>query len=840
MPATGTFDDRGGRSPGGEPLRGLLWWLAGVLGAAAGLQGMLQSQITAVSFFSVPTWHAVVRWLGGSVHVADPETADVPFLGILLVLAIATAAWALVPPLAALFRRWGMTGPGNGSGRSGLHAVVSEWAVTSGVTGRWLLLVMLWEILRLAGAGCQWSWLTLLLAATPNLFVAAALAGTLAAIATRVVCAAEVLGGLSRPATASCASAEGGTPQRGGPRDAGEHVSSVSRTPRALWLACGIYFAVFAAMNWRLWVCLRIPHGDSAMYEEHLWNVLYGKGFRSYLDQGLFLGEHIQVVHLFLLPLYWLWPHHMLLELAESAALALGAVAVFRIASRGGASRDAALALGVAYLLYFPLQYLDIAVDLKTFRPISFGVPLMLFAIDQWERRRFGVAALLIVLTLSCKEDFAIVLASWGAWIALTTWRTHGRRLQAAVQEPDVSGADPVMAGAAGTVGQDAVNVARSARPSAGRWREPVAGVALAGLAAVYLVVATRVVIPWFRGGAEVHYARYFSRFGTSLTEIAWNIVTHPANVLGDVFGVTGVVYGLLILLPLGFVPLASPGRLLTGGPLFVLLCLNEIARDPRHHFHAPLLPLVFWAAAWGLARLQSVLAGGRSAGVSDAASPGVVSNSGTRRNPAALPAAGTGGSRPGRPARAAIRWATSIDDVPGLVRSPGAVFVAHLCWASALATGIFWSITPCSIAFWDPGSHWYWRRLYAADERVAEFARIFPRIPRDARVASTDYIHPRFTHHERSYDYSRYRRKVAGYRDTVPADTDYIVIDCRGPYAEIQRPEQVPELQRYPQCWNVVPEATSEYFIVLKRNWRDCPQYPPDATERGAADSGH
>src|SRR6185503_11115540 len=87
-----------------------------------------------------------------------------------------------------------------------------------------------------------------------------------------------------------------------------------------VWGIVGIYVVVFVTMNWRLYFNLLIPHGDSAMYEEHLWNVLHGKQFRSYLDQGLFLGEHIQVVHLGLLPLYVLWPSHLLLELCESLA----------------------------------------------------------------------------------------------------------------------------------------------------------------------------------------------------------------------------------------------------------------------------------------------------------------------------------------------------------------------------------------------------------------------------------------------------------------------------------------------------------------------------------------
>ena len=60
----------------------------------------------------------------------------------------------------------------------------------------------------------------------------------------------------------------------------------------------------------------------------------HGKGFRSYLDQGVFLGEHIQVIHLALIPLHMLWPSHLLLEICESLALNSAAIAVFWIARR--------------------------------------------------------------------------------------------------------------------------------------------------------------------------------------------------------------------------------------------------------------------------------------------------------------------------------------------------------------------------------------------------------------------------------------------------------------------------------------------------------------------------
>jgi hypothetical protein len=130
----------------------------------------------------------------------------------------------------------------------------------------------------------------------------------------------------------------------------------------------------------------------------------------------------------------------------------------------------------------------------------------------------------------------------------------------------------------------------------------------------------------------------------------------------------------------------------------------------------------------------------------------------------------------------------------------------------------IFFSLNPLSLTFWDAGSEWYWKKLYGHSRRAEEFAKIAALIPKPARVASTDFVHPRYTHFERSYDYSHYRRKISGYEHKVPDDTDYIVIDTQHRYSEMKKPSDVPEYRDHPDEWELLPDRTDGYFIVLKR----------------------
>jgi hypothetical protein len=202
-------------------------------------------------------------------------------------------------------------------------------------------------------------------------------------------------------------------------------------------------------------------------------------------------------------------------------------------------------------------------------------------------------------------------------------------------------------------------------------------------------------------------------------------------------------------------------------------LLLNELdgAPEPRHHFHAPLVPIVFWSAAAG------------------------------------LPVAG--------------RLVGKIVEQVGRLNHAPAATVAwwgRFAGSSALVTGILFGMSPLSVLFWDPYDMHYWRKLYVPDKRAELFARVLAEIPETARVASTDYIHPRFTHYARSYDYSDYPRAVNHYKPGVPDDTDYIVIDTRGRWSKIERPDQVREYREHPEQWELLPDNTDGYFIVLKR----------------------
>ena len=701
----------------------------GTVAIAFHFASVLRDPDLSVGIVSKGLWQKTVLALGGEIlWNAGIEVAEVPIVPLTAGIAgLSLLAWLGGAVLISRRRRLSYS------------AALCLWGRNGWL---WWLLPIAWEILGLASdlAGST-SWQGLCRATLP-LWHSTLWAGWL----TTLVMLAR------RPAVAA--------PQE-----------KSDRIPRSVWVAMALYFVCFGAMNWLLYESLLLPHGDSAMYEEHIWNLLHGQGFRSYLDNGrLFLGEHVQVIHLAAIPLYLLWPSQVLLELCQSACLALGAIPVFHIARRHAGCSSAAALMAVAYLLYFPMQYLDIAVTFKTFRPNSFEIPIFLFAVDALERCRYRAFLAWLVLALLCQEDAAVVIAPLGVWISMRQARWVG--------------------------GSDRGGCRRLA------WIG--SGLALFGMA--YVVLVVKVVLPWFRGGDDVHFAQYFGDLGKTSGEIAANVLAHPGLLLDKWLNVDSALFALQLLAPLGFLPLLSPGRLAVAAPLFGVLCLSEMTNTPLHHFHAPLVPILVWAAAAGLANVEPLYARftawrhrRRRAKATDD----------ERRHIPPEDFVASGRTLPAiQPARS--RVPTGLNRPVAYARLP---LIAASVWGTlcAFLTAVPVSFSPLGLGFWDPYSSKSWKVLYVPGERARRFPAVLELVPLQSRVASTDYIHPRFTHHERSYDYSLFRT-------VVPDDADYIVIDTRHPYSQIKRPEDVKEYRGHPERWELLDDKTGGYFLVFKR----------------------
>ena len=692
----------------------------------------------------------VVRAFGG---MADSRLADgAPIkLSWLSVAVRLTAVLMLAATASLIWTR--LRARNHGPGKTGQRVLPVFLPAIRAVSRPWLLAAIWLVAWLLVTSTSNTGLLSLLLFTTPLL--------------TALICALSLNGFCDSIAAAAAAASP--IPIGNGSTTRGRQELMVVLLAAVCWEATSF------AMNERIYAGLLVPHGDSAMYEEHLWNVWHGKGFRSYLDQGLFLGEHIQVIHLFLLPLHRLWPSYLMLELAASCSLAICVIPIFSMTKRHSGSSRAAMWLALAWLLFFPMHFLDIAIDLKTLRPSCYGLPFLFWGIDFAERRRLVSSSVCFLIALTTQEDFALVVGSIGAVLFLVG-QQHSE-----ITSPDAS--------------------KRFARWSMGLLLFSVAWVLLAVL----------VVIPAFRGGEAVHYSRYFGDLGNSPGDLFRTALHSPGRILSQLVSLRTLFYVLVLTVPLGLKPLRRPMYLIAGAATFGMLSLIQLGNSaastdtsglaelppiPFHHFHAPLLPVLFWAAAASLSSNNAIRRG-----------VGQRQPNGTWFRFVVPPLGGI-----------AAGVANKFRLKPGLQTRSHAVSAARLAFFSAALTGISGSLMPVGATFWSDDSPFGWSNLYVPGERATEFLKVLALLPKDARVASTDYVHTRLTHFERSYDYSGYLRAVNNYQPGVPADTDYIVIDTGHRYSEIKSIDQVRELREEPERWEIVPVDTHGLFIVLKQ----------------------
>ncbi len=195
-------------------------------------------------------------------------------------------------------------------------------------------------------------------------------------------------------------------------------------SPRVLlWSAIAAYTAGFSALSVLRHRAFETGRFDLGNMVQAVWSTAHGHPLRITSLEGeqiSRLAAHVDPVLVLWAPLWRLWPSPDLLVVTQAAAIALGAVPVWRLALRRLGSEHAALGFALAYLLYPPTQWLA----LNEFHPVALACPLLLAAIDALDDGRLGAGFTWLALAALTKEEVGLVVAGIGLWLVVS----HGRR----------------------------------------------------------------------------------------------------------------------------------------------------------------------------------------------------------------------------------------------------------------------------------------------------------------------------------------------------------------------------------------------------------------------------
>jgi uncharacterized membrane protein len=277
---------------------------------------------------------------------------------------------------------------------------------------------------------------------------------------------------------------------------------------------------------------------DMGIYDQGVWLLAHGRMFSTV--RGLpILGHHVNLNLYLFAPFSWLgMANPTFLSVIQAISLGLGAVPVFLLARHRLAQPWLAVALAFAYLAHPSVQWMT----WELFHPDAMAILPLLFAYYLAVKRRWRWFAVCIAYALLWKEDVALVVVLMGLLIALR----GDRRI----------------------------------------------GLATAGAAAVWFVIATRLIIPAFHDEGPF-YADFYGDLGNSTTEIATNIVRHPDRTWDHIERADGLGYVGEVFAPYAYTSFLAPLVVLLALPQGLLNLLSVQSFTHNYRFHYVAVPVV-------------------------------------------------------------------------------------------------------------------------------------------------------------------------------------------------------------------------------------------------------
>ena len=317
------------------------------------------------------------------------------------------------------------------------------------------------------------------------------------------------------------------------------------------WAGAGVLFTMLFVLALARASTLA-PGQVMGSWSQAAWLISTGAGAEPTITTDHLIADHTPLVFW---PIAWLTrvlPTVPTLLGFQSAALALGVVPLWRLARKVVHLRvGAAATLCVAYGLHPAIQNLNLA----DFHPQTLAVAPLLAASyyafqKQWPR--FWIFSLVTVL---CGAELGLVIGGLGLLLVLVGSRRNG-------------------------------------------FRAIVFGVG-------WTAVAVLVVQPVF-GEAALVAQDAFGDYGNSAMGALGAMLTHPFQVLGDIFSESSIRLLVGVLAPLLFLPLLAPRYLIPSVPLqtLYLLAAVPLSGAAGAQYLVPTIPFAFVAATFALSRI--------------------------------------------------------------------------------------------------------------------------------------------------------------------------------------------------------------------------------------------
>jgi len=296
---------------------------------------------------------------------------------------------------------------------------------------------------------------------------------------------------------------------------------------------------------------------DLAIFAQLIHNFKNGVFFECNVRglSNIFADHFTPIIYVFS-PLLYVWndPSRLLL-IIQALFITLGAIPVYLLTFKKSGSRTASIGIACVYLFLPTLQFINLA----DFHPVVLAIPILLSAWYAWECRKYLLMYVFVFLAMMCQEEIWILIGSMGLFLALFA-------------------------------------------------RERKHGIILTILGWGGFIALALWFFPLFRGGEEYFYLHRYAYLGSSSGEILRNLILHPTLWLGKLFSSRVMMFIILMLLPVAFLPLWRPKYLLM---LLPTLLYSALSNEPLQtsifvQYAAPYVPFLMVSSVYGVISFTS------------------------------------------------------------------------------------------------------------------------------------------------------------------------------------------------------------------------------------------
>ena len=116
------------------------------------------------------------------------------------------------------------------------------------------------------------------------------------------------------------------------------------------------------------------------------------------------LTDHVELIWIFLSPLYWIFNSALTLLIAQTAAITLSGIPVFLLMKRKKINNILCISLLISYLMFFGIQF-AIWSDVHSLVFAASFLAWFLYFLDVGDNKK---AAIFFILAITCKEDIGL------------------------------------------------------------------------------------------------------------------------------------------------------------------------------------------------------------------------------------------------------------------------------------------------------------------------------------------------------------------------------------------------------------------------------------------------